>query len=88
MVSGAHFHPDLERLIRVVQCGDLALVRGEVERWKGTGLCPPRLSLLEARDAQGRRAEDVAEEMAKSDSKWLEIVSYLRGQRLHMDYFE
>jgi hypothetical protein len=62
--------------------------RAIVQSHRGTGEIPPRLGLLTVRNADGHTAEDVAASLAPGSCAHKAIHDFLRGQRLHMAYFE
>jgi ankyrin repeat protein len=52
-------------------------------RFRGTGLCPPRLALIAIKDHSGLTAADVAEQNGHS-----EIAHLLRKEQARMEYHE
>ncbi len=77
-----------EALFRAIELGEFERVKALVESVKGTGIFPPRLTLLSDTNAAGQRPEDFAEQLAHRDPKYRLIAEYLSSQRLHMEYFE
>jgi ankyrin repeat protein len=60
-----------------------AQVREMIFRLRGTGLAPPRLSLIATKDAAGLTAADVAEQNGHE-----EIARLLRSEQGRMEFFE
>ena len=58
-------------------------VRKMIFSFRGTGLFPPRLSLIEKKDYDGLTAADVAEKNGRQ-----EIARLLRTEQIRMEYFE
>lgn len=86
-------HFDLPLLLDAIRSGDLQRVHRTVEQYRATGICPPRLSLLEARDSNKQLPEELAFSLGRDSTSsnldaFNQIGEYLRGQRLHMAYFE
>ncbi len=86
-------HFDLPLLLNSIRSGDVKRVQQTVEQYRATGICPPRLSLLESRDLNSQLPEEVAFSLGQLSTSsnrdaFREIGEYLRGQRLHMAYFE
>ena len=77
-----------QALFEQVVAGNEERVRAIVESHRGTGIFPPRLSLLTVKNASGHTAEDVAGSLAPGSMAHKAIHEFLRGQRLHMEYFE
>ena len=69
-------------LFDVAERGDLDGVRRIIFGLPGTGLWPQRLALIEALDASGLTAADVAEQAGHQ-----EIASLLRGEQARMEYY-
>lgn len=88
MTTRSSHDENLRQLIAAIQRGDLPRVQAIVQQQSGTGVFPPRLSLLQSVDEMGRRAEDVASSLADSSDVHRQIVDYLSRERLRMEYFE
>lgn len=70
-------------LFHAAEDGLLEEVRKMIFSLRGTGLAPPRLGLIEIKDATGLTAADVAEQNGHKV-----IADLLRGEQLRMEYFE
>ncbi len=70
-------------LFHAAERGLLEEVRRIIFRLRGTGLCPPRLGLIEIRDSSGLTEADVAERTGHQ-----EVADLLRGEQARMDLFE
>ena len=70
-------------LFRAAEAGDLARVKEIIFSFRGTGLFPPRLSVIAQEDVLGLTAADVAEENGHE-----EIAQLLRSEQGRMEFFE
>jgi ankyrin repeat protein len=70
-------------LFDAAEKGDEEEVRRIIFCFRGTGLTPPRLSLISTKDHAGFTAADVAEQHGHA-----EIARLLRSEQGRMEYFE
>lgn len=70
-------------LFRAAERGLKKEVEEMIYSLRGTGFCPPRLGLLEIRDAEGLTAADAAERNGHT-----EIARLLRTEAARMEFFE
>ncbi len=71
------------RLFYAAENGRMEEVREILFSFGGTGLFPPRLSVITTRDHAGLTAADVAEQKGHE-----EIASLLRSEEVRMEYYE
>ncbi|HOT29856.1 MAG TPA: ankyrin repeat domain-containing protein [Candidatus Ozemobacteraceae bacterium] len=70
-------------LFRAAEQGLKKEVEEMLDSLRGTGFCPPRLGLIEIRDADGFTAADAAERNGHA-----EIAKLLRTEAARMEFFE
>jgi len=70
-------------LFRAAEAGDLERVKEIIFSFRGTGMFPPRLSLIATEDVLGLTAADVAEQNGHE-----EIAQLLRSEQGRMEFFE
>lgn len=70
-------------LFRAAEAGDLERVKEIIFSFRGTGLFPPRLSVIAQEDVLGLTAADLAEQNGHE-----EIASLLRSEQGRMEFFE
>jgi ankyrin repeat protein len=70
-------------LFHAAESGDLERVKEIIFSFRGTGMFPPRLSLIARKDVLGLTAADVAEKNGHE-----EIARLLRSEQGRMEFFE
>ncbi len=70
-------------LFHAAEAGDLERVKEIIFSFRGTGMFPPRLSLIAKEDVLGLTAADVAEQNGHE-----EIAQLLRSEQGRMEFFE
>jgi ankyrin repeat protein len=70
-------------LFQAAEAGDLERVKEIIFSFRGTGMFPPRLSLIAQEDVLGLTAADVAEQNGHE-----EIEQLLRSEQGRMEFFE
>lgn len=70
-------------LFYAAESGKIQAVRDIIFSLTGTGMCCPRLALIDHKDKNGHTAIDVAQQASQKD-----VEELLAGEKGRMDFFE